>query len=377
MGAGRGLGGLAMRGGGMAISGVSKLLPLAATGLKAAAGLAGPAAAVAAAGAAGYALGTALRKLFPQIDTFTEGLMNSTAKLLGFEHAMDDQEVANEALKNKSVGVQRAIAQAIDAVNNISKEGSYEFMVGARQLKQMHDEDLKAYAEQIHERTGMDEEEAFNRLKKLRDTKVDDKKFLEARKEMIKAMSPAELEAKIKSDVARGGKEADVRAEYEAIRTGKKAGPAAEAAKKQKPKEKAPPVVTVTKLSPAQRAAVAKNVATELSPEVAELGAGLFEQMSTQSGEFFTSMMETSNFFWKESLPTLATEAFASVVKSFDKKLTDIAGPMAGMMPLAEAGGEGGMGGVGVGPDGSILVKFMIPRDAIDKSKRQTASQVE
>lgn len=148
---------------------------------KAALPLLGKAGLVGLAAGAGAAVGSLIR-LIPGVDKFTEGLINSTAGLLGFKKSLDETETAQAALNNQSEGITRAIQQMTEGVTTEFEKDSLKRMVAVRQLDAATDEDLKAYAKKIAERTELSEDEIMERLKKLRSEKVSNEVFLKRKR---------------------------------------------------------------------------------------------------------------------------------------------------------------------------------------------------
>lgn len=146
------------------------------------AALAGKAGLVGLAGAAGVAVGSLIR-LIPGVDSFTEGLINSAAKLFGFEGALDKAETAQAALSNKSEGVQRAIKNVTAGITTDYEKDSLARMKARVQLENATKEDLEAYAKKIASTGKLTEEEAMVRLEKLAGEKVDYDKLRKLREE--------------------------------------------------------------------------------------------------------------------------------------------------------------------------------------------------
>lgn len=427
-----------------ALVGLAKAATPAAKGLL---GMAGPLAKLAAkggglmmAGAAGYALGKVLYDRVPGIRMFGDALGEGIGRLIGFRDTISDAEAAQKGLANASAGVQQAIDQVQKGIVDDYESDSYAHMVAARQLKDMRDDDLAAYAESIAKRTGMSKDELMQRLRTLRAEQVDDRKFREAREKMIKSMSPIELSAAVAREAGarigrrrEGEDEAayqarlarateDVRASYEQIRGGAPmpkrkaiAGPSAAplpagrdetavarglagAERAAKP----PPVVTVEDLSDEQKRAVTQQVAETLAPEMRETAQTLFQQMAQQSTSYFEQATKTSQWFWQthlpeststfwtRTLPQIAEQSWGRVASDLGERL----GLVPTAVPLAAAPGpaEGRTGRADVGragrfatttgsptvsPDGSIRIQVMIPRNAIDTSNAVSAGYTE
>jgi hypothetical protein len=144
--------------------------------------LAGKAGFVGLAAGAGYAVGSLIR-LIPGVDSFTEGLINSTAKLIGFQGALDDAETSQAMLNNKSEGVQKALAQVTAGITSDYEKDSLARMVAVRQLQGATKEDLQAYAKKIASTGKLTEKEAMARLEKLASEKADQEKYLKLREQ--------------------------------------------------------------------------------------------------------------------------------------------------------------------------------------------------
>jgi hypothetical protein len=144
------------------------------------ASLAGKAGFVGLAGAAGVAVGSLIR-LIPGVDSFTEGLINSTAQLLGFKGALDDAETSQEALSNKSAGVQKAIANVTAGITSDYEKDNLARMKARVQLEGATKEDLQAYAKKIAATGKISEKEALVRLEQLQSEKVDHEKWRKLR----------------------------------------------------------------------------------------------------------------------------------------------------------------------------------------------------
>ena len=369
--AARGVVSAATKAPGIALSGLTKAAQAAkgglgsvAGGLVKMAGRAGPLAAVAAVGAAGFAAGTALRKLVPGLDGFAQGLFDSTAKLLGFKGTVSDAEAAQDALNNKSEGISKAIRQVTEGITTDYEKDSFKHMVAVRQLQGLREEDLEGYAKKVAESGQLTEDEAMERLRKLQAETVDNQKFMEARKEALGEDEPKQ--GKRRSTV------------------GKAIAAAA-------------PVVT--ELTDEQRAAVTGQVATQMAPEIREMAVPLFEQMASQSTEYhqalnesmtshWTTTTDLATAFWRDQMPALAIDAWNRVGAAFEQRLgVPTSLPIAGGTAAGPAGqGAAGradlatgtrLGNAVVGPDGTINLNVMIPRDALERSNTQSAGYAE
>lgn len=345
----------------------------------------GKAGAVVAAGAAGYALGTALRAASDAVaeftgvqyfsidkltqlgfDTFSDHLKIASFGLIDFREGMSDAEQSVKALSGASEGVKKGLKVVADGLAKGVDESSVEFKRAAFMLASASDEDIKAYAEKTAKMAGITKQEAEIRLKAMRDLRI-------SSDEVLKANQAVAAQTGWKSTQGLSPQTAE-----------KKMGPvaAAMAPKKKTEKEKALSVATIPPLTPAQRKAVSQRVATKLAPEVAAMSQTMFEKMSDQSTEFFANMTGANNAFWTDTLPKLAGASYDKMIKSFDTKLKKLRGPEFTPIEFDKEGtaggakGETGPGGMAasISPDGSIMIKMMLPRDAIDASERAAKS---
>jgi hypothetical protein len=356
---------------GTAVGTLKKASLSAGTGLlkmgKAALPLLGKAGALGVAAAGGYMFGKLLREKSPVIAQFGDALGEGVAKLLGFKGAVSDAEAAQGALNNKSEGVAKAIRQVTEGITSDYEKDSFKHMVAVRQLQGMREEDLRAYAKKVASTGKLDEEEAMQRLKQLQSEKVDNAKFMEARREAL----------------------------GEAAKPVKKKDEAAGARKRKAVVDAGEPAVS--KMTPEERVAMTQQIATELSPKMLELAGPLFERMSTQSGEYYqnidqaaathyTTMTDLARSFWEAQLPAMAIDAWNRVGAAFEQRLgVPTTMPMPG--GTARAGGALGArpgagaiprtGGATVMPDGTIRLNVMIPRDALEQSNTQSAGYAE
>ncbi len=276
------------------------------------------------------------------VNTVSFGLLDFRAELSESEQA---QKRYSKAMEEGGASA-RMLKMSAEAASGELDKNSAEYLKASNYLKNLTEGDLEGMAEVIGVTT--------KELKKLQE-------------------QAPKSQAEFMAELAKREGKSPVTSED---------SPAAAAAKKAGARKKEPPVVAVNKLSAAQKKAVSQQVATQLGPEVKEMSVSMFEKMATQSTEFFEGMTSTSNFFWQDNLPTLASESFAMMAEDFRAKMTDITSPTAGLVPLVAGeegaeGGAGGLGGASIGPDGSLLIKFMVPRSALDASKRMTKAYTE
>ena len=354
-----GLGGLATGvGGGMsALAGgatAGGTFAAAGGGLAGVASVAGP---LLAAGAAGAAVGTGLRYLssaieeatggfIPSVDTITQGVMDFEANVLNtLSFGLLDFRAEISASEDAQNQWRKAVESNADWATNMKKvvtgdvkADTLEFQKAAFMLKDRTAEELKGYAVEMAKAGGIKEGDAMKKLLTIQ-AGFDQKKM----------------------DAARGTPSAAAAASQ--------AGVSATVATAQGP--------AVATLSAAQKKEVTTKIATKLEPEVTSMSQTMFEKMGTQSDEFYEAFKKTTTGFWQEAMPRIAAESWTAVALSFDKKMKAMD---TAMMPLGAAGGTGGaaggggMGGVQMAPDGSIIIKFILPRNVLDKSNRQTAA---
>jgi hypothetical protein len=319
---------------------------------------------------AGVAFGTWLRTVIPGLDDFTEGLINSSAKLLGLEHAMDAEETARVGFVKAMEGNTEAAQRVRRVFENVQKaatgqiaEGSAEMGQAIRFLKGAKQEDLRAYAERIKEATGQSVEETMSRLTALQ--------------QQTASTPPAARNA--------GGRGAGT----QAAAKGPTGAPGATTAPTGAPREK--PVVTVTKLTAEQKAAVSQQVATDLAPEVKGMATNLFGQMAQQSQEYHEGVLKASEYLWRQYMPERVNEAWMQVTTALTDQIALM--PMTAGQPVVTApraqpeararrpepqrGRAQQPGRARIGPDGSISVNVIIPRDALDQSALHASAYTE
>jgi len=304
---------------------------------------------VAAAGAIGYGIGKMLYKHVPIVKNFGDALGKGAASLFGFKDTISDAEAAMQGLANKSKGVQDAISQIQKGIIDDYDKDSFARMKAVVQLQAARDEDLKGYAKQIAERSGMDEEQLMERLKALRAEKVDAKKMQKARQEFFKALSPEEVARRVKQearervgarreDESVAAYEARLKAEEAAARErirelrgelpllpgkvpevekGRGAREAERARGRARRKARPPPVVTVEALTDEQKRAVTQQVAETLAPEMRETAQTLFQQMAQQSTSYFEQSTQASQWFWTTHMPESTADMWTQISEGF------------------------------------------------------------
>lgn len=352
------------------------------------------AAGVAAAGAAGYMFGTKLREWsdalaestgiqYLSIDklsqTGLEGLANHvhlmSAGLLdwrvGLEGAAEAQKLYTYQLE-KGGEAERERMEMIQKAAKGEEISRAEYAKAALNLKtfNLSAAELEGMAEALGVTT--------KSLEKLWGTNLETAEHQKALGEWRRKRGIVAPAVREKGPLGTGAAAAAARERY-TTGVASSADTRARKAKKAKPL----PTVTIPRLTPQMKQAAAMQVAEKLEPEVAQIANTMFEQLSAQGTEYYENLTSVSQVFWMDTLPKMAELAWDGIAVEFEKKLDRIAGPA--MMPIAfgEEGagptggaGPGSIGGMAaaVGPDGSITVKMMIPRDAIDASNR-TASQ--
>jgi len=326
-----------------------------ASGAGSKAGLVGLAAVV------GVAVGSVIR-LIPGVDGFTQGLIDSAAKLFGFKGALSDAEVQQEALNNKSAGIAKAIKQVTEGITTDYEKDSLKHMIAVRQLQGLRDEDLSGFAKKISDNEKITEKEAMVRLKTLRAEKVDNAKFLAARKETMKDVAPEKQKA--------AERKKSVKSRLEVARASIEA---------------AAPVVT--QLTPDQKQAVTAQVAMELGPEMQTMAQPMFQKLEEAFTTHWTTSTDLARSFWQQQMPAMAIDSWNRVGAAFEQRLgvptsLPLPGGRAGGgaapgTPAGAAGAGTRMGGAVVRPDGSISLNVMIPRDALSQSESQAAGMSE
>lgn len=368
--------------------GVSSALQLAQTGMMAklagsmgpGAAMAGKGALVAGAGIGGYMLGTKLREWSDALaestgiqwlsidklaqaglDNFANQLKIASFGLVDFRTSIGDAEATQSewtrAMReggDLAARLRDVQATAMKVQNKEIDESTEEYQKLAQFLKGYSEEDLKGMSEAI----GI----GFRDLMAIQQKAVSTQEFLKMGKP--EETVPGKSLAAKKSSIA---------------------AEAAETKRSERKKEEEPKVVTVTKLTPEEKQAVAMQVSDKLAPEVEGMSRSMFEQLSGQGTEYYENLTMVTKTFWAETMTKMAGESWDKVTKDFTKKLDKIAGPA--MMPIAfgEEGqgpagrGPGGIGGIGtsIGQDGSITIRLMLPRDAIDASNRMAAQHTE
>jgi hypothetical protein len=357
--------GLSAAAGGATAAGTAAAATAAGGGtLAAVSSVAGP---LLAAGAAGAALGYGLRKLtgsieeatggiIPSVDTLAQGILDFEASAvhklsLGFidlRAKFSDSSNAvgqfNKSLKDGTGWADRLKKVASGDLNS----NTLDFQIAGATLEGRKQDELKGFAAAMAKSGGMTEDVALERLLAIQ--KGFDKDKL---KNLRAPQGPAAATAE--NIAAQAGKPT-------AATVDTPQGP-----------------VTAT-LSPAQKKVITEKITTKLGPEVAGMGKSLFEKMGMQSDEFFNAFKATTVGFWQDVMPKMALDGWGTVFVSMDKKLKAMNGNM--MVPMSgpngsSGSGVGGMGGVEMSPDGSLLIKFMLPRDMLDRSNRQTAGYTE
>ena len=304
---------------------------------------------------AGVAFGTALRHTFPIIDEWSQSLLDSAAELLG---AKDDEVQAVQRRIQADNQAQRMFNKKLTDAATVMQEGSIEWTRAASNLQGATDAELVAYSKHIADRTNLSEEEAKKRLLNMRNADVTNAKMSSANQahneklqnqydELFAGISKSDQEQvqlRVGSDDATLKNIELTQAalkEWEAL-GGERGvvegfGATAKAADK-----------------------VAKGLA----------GSGLHEA---------TGLAEQALRNFAAGMPSVAVPG--SSAATFEDTMRSTAGPV--MTPLdlttpdsggdaGGGGGEGGSVGAAVGPDGSITIKFILPRDAIDASTRQS-----
>lgn len=126
--------------------------------------------------AGSLAVGTGLRKLFPQIDTLTQNIIDHSAKVLNFTGILDEEQAARKGITdllksetNENKRVRRVMQAVQDSILGDAKKGSEEFDKSIRFLKGFKEGDLKAIASQISKESQgkIGEVEAIARMKKI------------------------------------------------------------------------------------------------------------------------------------------------------------------------------------------------------------------